>query len=148
MQFECMVRGVEDELMSAISSMNQSVDWRSADEYNECIDCPQTANNAKDVDHRGRRLVRCYDQAKFVHCSTVRHSDLSRCYPAPIPEIVVLSKVWVKDCSVGSEMTRSESEWQITSHLLGFRCSPSLLPSSATGRTQAAATVSLWPASA
>jgi len=32
MQFGCVVLGVEDELMSARSSMNQSVDWRSADE--------------------------------------------------------------------------------------------------------------------
>jgi len=32
MQFGCMVLGVEDELMSAMSSMNQSVDWRSTDE--------------------------------------------------------------------------------------------------------------------
>jgi len=32
MQFGCVVLGVEDELMSAMSSMNQSVDWRSADE--------------------------------------------------------------------------------------------------------------------
>jgi len=32
MQFRCVVLGVEDEMMSAMSSMNQSVDWRSADE--------------------------------------------------------------------------------------------------------------------
>jgi len=32
MQFGCVVLGVEDELMSAITSMNQGVDWRSADE--------------------------------------------------------------------------------------------------------------------
>ena len=34
MQSGCVVLGVQDELMSAVSSMNQSVDWRSAD---ECI---------------------------------------------------------------------------------------------------------------
>jgi len=32
MQFGCVVLGVEDELMSAMSSMNQGVDWRSADD--------------------------------------------------------------------------------------------------------------------
>jgi len=32
MQFGCVVLGVEDELMSAMSLMNQGVDWRSADE--------------------------------------------------------------------------------------------------------------------
>jgi len=32
MQFGCVVLRVEDELMSAMSSLNQSVDWRSADE--------------------------------------------------------------------------------------------------------------------
>jgi len=32
MQFGCVVLGIEDELMSTMSSMNQSVDWRSADE--------------------------------------------------------------------------------------------------------------------
>jgi len=32
MQFGCVVLGVEDELMSAMSLMNQDVDWRSADE--------------------------------------------------------------------------------------------------------------------
>jgi len=32
MQFGCVVLEVEDELMSAMSSMNQGVDWRSADE--------------------------------------------------------------------------------------------------------------------
>jgi len=32
MQFGCVVLGVEDELMSARSSMNQSDDWTSADE--------------------------------------------------------------------------------------------------------------------
>jgi len=32
MQFRYVVLGVEDELMSAMSSMNQGVDWRSADE--------------------------------------------------------------------------------------------------------------------
>jgi len=32
MQFGYVVLGVEDELMSAMSSMNQAVDWRSADE--------------------------------------------------------------------------------------------------------------------
>jgi len=32
MQFGCVVLGIEDDLMSAMSSMNQSVDWRSADE--------------------------------------------------------------------------------------------------------------------
>jgi len=32
MQFGCMVLGVEDELISAMSSMNQIVDCRSADE--------------------------------------------------------------------------------------------------------------------
>jgi len=32
MQFGYVVLGVEDELMSTMSSMNQGVDWRSADE--------------------------------------------------------------------------------------------------------------------
>jgi len=32
MQFGCVVLGVEDELMSAMSSINQGVDWRSTDE--------------------------------------------------------------------------------------------------------------------
>jgi len=32
MQFGCVVLGVEDELMNAMSLMNQIVDWRSADE--------------------------------------------------------------------------------------------------------------------
>jgi len=32
MQFGYVVLGVEDELISAMSSMNQTVDWRSADE--------------------------------------------------------------------------------------------------------------------
>jgi len=32
MQFGYVVLGVEDELMSAMLSMNQGVDWRSADE--------------------------------------------------------------------------------------------------------------------
>jgi len=32
MQFGYMVTVVENELMSAMSSMNQAVDWRSADE--------------------------------------------------------------------------------------------------------------------
>jgi len=32
MQFGCVVLGVEDELMSEMSSMNQGVNWRSADE--------------------------------------------------------------------------------------------------------------------
>jgi len=32
MQFGCVVLGGDDELMSAMTSMNQGVDWRSADE--------------------------------------------------------------------------------------------------------------------
>ena len=37
MQFGYVVLGVEDELMSAVSSMNQGVDWRSADDLDTVV---------------------------------------------------------------------------------------------------------------
>jgi len=37
MQFGCMVLGIEDELMSAMPSINQGVDWISADEGTQVV---------------------------------------------------------------------------------------------------------------